>query len=99
MTRLLLFIAILASCACGNLSPHENFKTHMSSTVGKRISDTGTWAREDRRVSVQTLENGNKEYKYMFRRSCLYFFEVEKNTEVIVSWRFEGSEKDCQIAP
>ncbi len=99
MIRFLLLVAVLTSCACGSLSPHKNFKTHMSSTVGKRISDPGTWAREDRGVSVQALENGNEEYKYMFRRSCFYFFEVEKSTEVIVSWRFEGSEKDCQIAP
>lgn len=99
MTRFPLLISVLASCACGSLSPHENFKAHMSRAVGKIISDSGTWAREDRLVSVQTLENGNEQYEYMFRRSCFYFFEVKKSTQMIVGWRFEGSEEDCQIFP
>lgn len=62
--RFFLLITVLASYACGSFSsPHENFKAHMSNTVGKRISDPGAWAREDRFVSVQVLENGNEEYK------------------------------------
>lgn len=98
MSRFFLLIAILGGCSCGNLSPHDNFKAHMSSTVGKHISDPHTWAREDRHVSVRVIENGNVEHKYIFRDGCWYFFEVEKSTEVIVDWRFEGSKKDCQIA-
>lgn len=99
MSRFLLFCFTLASCSCGSLSPHENFKAHMSSAVGKSISDSNTWAREDRYVSVRTLENGNVEHKYFFGKSCLYFFEVKKNTEEIVGWRFEGDVCDCAIAP
>ena len=99
MSRFLFLFAILASSSCKSLSPHENFKDHMSSAVGKKISDPHTWARDDRQVSVRPLENGNVEHKYTFRRSCWYFFEVEKSSGLIVGWRFEGSEKDCAIAP
>ena len=100
MTRLLLVVFVMVVYGCGSFSsPHENFKSHMSSTVGKTISDPGTWAQGERLVSAQALENGNEEYKYEFRGSCFYFFEVETGTGVIVGWRFEGSEIDCAIAP
>ena len=97
MSRLNLLIVILASCSCGNFSQHENFKAHMLSVVGKNFSDGPLWVREDRYVSASLLENGNTENKYIYRKSCFYFFEVEKETNVIVGWRFEGSVKDCQI--
>ena len=100
MSRFLLLLAVLLSCSCGSfLSAHENFKEHMSSALGKRITSPHTWAREERHVSVRTLDSGNVEHGYLFRRSCRYFFEVDQHTEVIVRWRFEGSEKDCAIAP
>lgn len=99
MGRFLILTLILAACSCGYLSPHDNFKAHMSSTVGKRISDPHTWARDDRYVSKRALRNGNQEFKYVLRQNCWYFFEVEKNTQVIIGWRFEGNEKSCVIAP
>ncbi len=99
MSRFLFLLGILASSSCESLSPHDNFKDHMSSTIGKKISDPHTWAREDRHVSVKQLANGNVEHKYMFRRSCWYFFEVEKGTDVIIGWRYEGDARDCAIAP
>lgn len=98
--RLLLLIVVLMSCSCGSFSsPHENFKAHMSSAVNKKISDEGTWARDDRFVSVRDIDNGNKEYKYILRQGCFCFFEVGKDAETIVGWRFEGDVKDCEIAP
>ena len=98
MGRFFLLVLILASCSCSHERYHESFKAHMSRNVGKRISDPHTlWIQEDRYVSAHALENGNMEHKYRFRGSCFYFFEVEKDTEVIVSWRFEGSKNDCEI--
>lgn len=100
MIRVLLIVTILASYGCGSfMSPHENFKSHMSSVVGEKISTPSNWAQKDRLVSISFLRNGNEEYKYRFRDTCFYFFEVKKNTEVVVGWRFEGSEDDCVINP
>lgn len=90
------FIFFLGSC--GNLSLHENFKAHMSDAVGKHIIDGNTWAHKERLVSSQLLESGSREYKYRFRNGCFYFFEVDTVTDLIVDWRFEGSESDCVIA-
>jgi hypothetical protein len=99
MSRLLLLIALFGISSCGNLSAHDNFKDHMSSNVGKKISDSNTlWVREDRYVSARLMKNGNVEHKYRLRNGCWYFFETDVNTEVIIGWRFEGSEKDCVIS-
>ena len=66
----------------------------------EKINDSKTlWVRPQYLVDIQLLENSNTENKYRFRGSCVYFFEIEKNTNIIVGWRFEGSEKDCSIAP
>ena len=101
MIRFLLLVAVLASCSCGSFSsPHENFKSHMSHNINKRIDDPNTnWVRPEYLIGARMLANGNIENQYQWRGSCMYFFEFEVNTKKIVSWRFEGSEKDCQIAP
>ena len=97
---LLVLILVSSSCFSWNFSAHEYFKTTVSGNVGRRISDPHTgWVGEDRYESARALENGNMEYKYHYVRRCFYFFEVEKNTEVIVGWRFEGSGKDCALNP
>ena len=99
MNKIFLLIAILAGYSCGSLSPHDNFKAHMSGAVGEHISNPHTWARVDRQLLVRVLDNGNMEHKYIFLRSCFYFFEVEKGSGKIIGWRFEGNEKDCVINP
>jgi hypothetical protein len=43
--------------------------------------------------------NGNIENEYRFRGTCRYFYEIEPKTGRIVGWRFEGSERDCEIIP
>ncbi|WP_330925828.1 hypothetical protein [Candidatus Sororendozoicomonas aggregata] len=100
MIKLLLVIAVLANCSCGYFSsPHEIFKSHMSTTIGKHISDPHTWARPDRFISARVLKGGNIENKYKLQKSCFYFFEEDKSTGIIVKWRFEGEVKDCVISP
>jgi hypothetical protein len=47
----------------------------------------------------KTLFNGNIENQYRYRGTCRYFFEVDPKTRKIVGWRFEGSERDCEIVP
>lgn len=85
--------------SCGNISPHENFKIHMSNLIGKRIHDSPLWIQEGRKVSTRSIDNGNIEYKYTLVRSCFYIVEVDSKSGVIVGWHFEGSEEDCVIPP
>jgi len=87
---------LISACAS---SPHDNFKAHMSHTVGKKIDSSSTWARSDRFIRKETLPNGNIENEYEFRRTCMYFFEYEPSSLIIVGWRYEGKESDCEIAP
>ena len=92
-----LFILMLSSCSA--LTPHENFKAHMTNDVGQSIDDPQTWARSDRYIASKTLQNGNIENEYKFRGTCRYFFEFNPESRLVVNWRFEGSVRDCVIAP
>lgn len=92
-------LMFLSLPSCSSVTPHENFKDHMSHTVGKRINDPRTWARPDRYIGSKVLQNGNTENEYQFHGSCHYFFEYDPETRIIVGWRFEGSERDCEIMP
>lgn len=87
--------------ACTSLTPHENFKAHMAKDVGRRIDDP-RWeihADPDRLVESRELPNGNVENEYRWYRECRYFFEYERQTRKIVSWRYQGSADDCKINP
>ena len=70
----------------------------MESTIGKNINAPDTWARSDRFVNQITLVNGNIENEYLFNNTCRYFFEFEK-TGTVISWRYEGDVRDCEINP
>lgn len=47
------------------------------------------------------LANGNieEEFKSGTRHKCRVYFEIDKSTERVVGWRYEGSEDDCVILP
>ena len=94
-----LIIILSFFTACTTTTPHENFKAHMSSDVGKGIYDTHTWARPDRYIGMTNLPNGNVENEYIFNGTCRYFFEFNQTTNTIVNWRFEGDANDCEIFP
>jgi hypothetical protein len=97
MAAICLLLPSISSCS--SVALHENFKDHMSHTVGKHIDDPHTWARPDRYVGNKVLPNGNTENEYEFRGACRYYFEIDWKTRIIVGWRFEGSERDCEIVP
>lgn len=86
---------------CSSLTPHENFKMHMESTLGMNIDSPveKTGIDPARLISSAILPNGNLENGYEYRGSCKYFFEVDQQTHTIVRWRFEGTEQDCGIVP
>lgn len=91
---------MLSSCSALP-TPHENFKNIMQSNIGKReddpISDLSRYSQWV--VARSALPNGNVEIEFRWRKQCPVFFEIAPSTHIIVGWHFEGSEKDCVIAP
>lgn len=103
MLRLMLLgsiFLIVVSCS-GFYSPHENFKEIIGHNVGRSADDPRTLVVRypELYADNKILSNGNTENRYQWIRSCSYFLEIDKETNVIVSWRFEGSEDDCIIIP
>jgi hypothetical protein len=48
----------------------------------------------------RVLPSGNIEIEFLGRgKACPVFFEIDAKTRIIVGWRFEGSERDCEIVP
>ncbi len=85
---------------CTILTPHENFKHNITTKIGLSIDQIGGgWTRSEDLVSMINLPNGQVAYTYKYVRSCLYTFEVNPVTRIITAARWEGSEKDCVIAP
>lgn len=85
--------------SCTTLTPHENFKEHMASSLGESL-DSAIWSKlYIKPTTVRNLSNGNIENEYKWRGTCKYFFEFDPQTRIIVSWRFTGSEGDCTVAP
>lgn len=98
LSAICLLLPSLSSCS--SVTPHENFKAHMSDNIGRDIDSPNTdWVRPDRYVGNKVLPNGNTENEYKFRGTCRYFFEIDPKTRIIVGWRFEGNERDCEIVP
>jgi hypothetical protein len=99
-----LLLPLLLSCVPPEFlpTPHENFKTIMQNNVGKRADDPTShvsrfppeWV-----IGSRLLPNGNIETEYARREACRVFFEINPKTRIIVGWRFEGSERDCEIVP
>jgi len=93
-------LVFLLLVGCTILTPHENFKHNVIAKVGLNIDKIGGgWTRSQDLVSTITLPNGHVAYTYKYIRSCQYTFEVDPKTNIIVAARWEGSEKDCVIAP
>ena len=101
MIKLILLIIMLVICACSSVTPHENFKSHMQFHIGKKVDSPSSYiARYPRSIGKKIkLSNGNEEIEFLQGRFCSAFFEVDKHTGVIIAWRFEGGELDCEIVP
>lgn len=101
-TFLAVVLLLMSLSACiSSVTPHENFKSLMAHNVGSSIDNPNVAGSTYYKslVGSNSLPNGNIENKYRDRGTCRYFFEFDPETRIIVSWRFEGSEKDCVIAP
>lgn len=97
-TLIFVVFTSLAACASG---PHQNFKNIMDAKIGRDADLPAALAARNRetQVGVRTLLNGNLEEGYRLNRTCRYYFEIDKATRKIVSWRYEGSEQDCIVVP
>lgn len=94
-------LMLLSLPSCSSVTPHENFKAHMASNVGSPIDkprEPGI-ALAKYFLGSRVLPNGNIENEYQDRGTCRYFFEFNPKTRIIVGWRFEGSERDCEVVP
>lgn len=80
---------------------HEKFKLLMESKIGMKYDDppSATGINTEQFVSSMILLNRNMENGYIYRRSCVYFLEINPDTHKIVGWRFEGSTSDCSVLP
>jgi hypothetical protein len=73
----------------------------MGASVGKSITAPPRVikAYPDDLLVSRKLSNGNIENEYRYRGTCRYFYEFDPSTKIILRWRFEGSESDCEIVP
>jgi hypothetical protein len=86
--------------ACSSIEPHQNFVEIVSKNVGKSVGeDQRHGMAPERFVQSKTLSNGVLEREYEFRGSCRLFFSVDPSTNIVVSWRYEGSNMDCAVTP
>jgi hypothetical protein len=94
-------VVIVCISSCSTVSPHENFKAFLQSNIGKAADDPNSDTARYPQLLVQSVElpNGNIENEYQWVKSCKYFYEISKETNVIVGSRYEGSTEDCAITP
>jgi hypothetical protein len=92
-------MAVCLASACAATSPEENFKQAMQGEIGKNADAPNAYTTYYgwRRLSVRQLPNGNIEEEYPEGRGygCPVFFEIEKQSRIIVGWRAHGKPEDC----
>lgn len=90
---------LLLACAGGQA--HDNFKSRMERHVGRSIEDTNNSMNRypENRGTSTNLPNGNIEQQYHFSPSCEVYFEIDKASQKIIGWRYEGNEIDCALVP
>ena len=102
-TLSVLFAALLSGCASPGERSHQNFKNTMQLEVGKPANDRYLTRNEypSRLVGTKPLPTGNVEEEFKSGRGlrCRTFFAINKESETIVRWRYEGSKDDCAIVP
>ena len=97
-------LGMLWACTFGSPADnHERFKRIRQADIGKSADDPNTAVGRlfDNRIGERTLPNGNAEigFNHAGGKYCRYYYEVDRTTKKIVSWRFEGTEKTCWVIP
>ena len=90
---------LLLACAGGRA--HDNFKGRMERHVGRSIEDPNNSMNRypENRGTSTNLPNGNIEQQYHFSPSCKVYFEIDKASQKIIGWRYDGNETDCTLEP
>lgn len=94
-------LMLLSLPSCSSVTPHENFKEFLKANVGKSVDDPSSDVSRYPQLLIgrRVLQDGNIENGYRWRGVCRYFLEYDPKTRIIVGWRFEGNEQDCEIVP
>lgn len=53
----------------------------------------------ENRGPTSALPNGNTEQHYRFGPGCDVYFEIDRDQNKIVSWRYEGTKETCYVIP
>ena len=93
-----MLIALTLSGCVGHPANHETFVNQSTYWVGKSIQDRRR--NSGHSLGVKQLPSGNMEEEWVWGSKCRKFFEYDPKTNIIVSWRFEGSTTECiSVAP
>ena len=96
--RTVAFASILFALA-GCSTAHDNFKNSMQLQVGRDLFDRDLIRNRypQDRGRTRTLPNGNLEEEFLWNRStgCRVFFEIDKTSQRITRWRYEGNRDTC----
>lgn len=92
-------VASFGISAClGYPASHETFINQSAYWVGKSIFSLKRNSGPS--YDIKKLPNGNMEEEWVEGLKCRGFYEYDTRTNIIVSWRFEGSATDCiSVAP
>lgn len=102
LASIALFSVSMAGCACG--PDHEAFVAQENSTIGRPIYSGWLKAKPGDQgfLGRKLLPNGNVEIGWIhgwgsrYRKGeCRVYYEYNPATNIVISWRFEGSETDC----
>jgi len=84
------------------ISPHENFKAHHATKVGRKVDDPDlirtNYTNPRDLISTREMPSGIAEMTFGNRGTCRVTYQVD-GSKTIVGWRYEGSERDCAIVP
>ena len=101
---LLLLSCILMACTTGRA--HENFRNAMARNVGLHENEPTASINyyRERVAARRSLANGNTEVKYRAGHwteadECYAYFEIDRLSRKIISWRYEGTPNSCAIVP
>jgi len=90
----------ISGCACG--PSHSAFVAQQGSTVGRPLSSGWLSAKPGDQgfLGRKLLTNGNMEIGGLWHmrnqlNECRVYYEYNSNTNIVLRWRFEGSETDC----
>src|SRR5437870_40639 len=90
---------LLVLAACAMTTGHENFIYTMQGYVGRYATDPNVPFNRysENRGPVNETQNVRLEQQYNFAPNCRVIFEIDKATQKIIAWRYEGTKDACRI--